>query len=239
MQAALPCLLMGRTVSDQQQASSAAASSPPDPSVLGQPSQSLPSAPRLDATAIHANNPQPHQLPASHCTSSVPSQQPQYASEAAQPSLEGCSGASGSDELAAQSASEPAQPSHDGCPGASGSDGPAAAAAAAMPGFDWMLELRGGTDASMAPPVGYLQHVVLPTLAQRFDVRAQLKLVKRGFYPRGGGHIELQGSCLAPGSCLPAMELVQRGNITGVTISAFTAGQSHMPATHGRDLMMQ
>lgn len=89
-----------------------------------------------------------------------------------------------------------------------------------------MLELRGGTDASMAPPVGYLQHVVLPTLAKQFGVRAELKLVRRGFYPRGGGHLELQGSCLAPGSCLPAVELVQRGSITSVTISAFTAGET-------------
>lgn len=88
-----------------------------------------------------------------------------------------------------------------------------------------MLELRGGTDASMAPPVGYLHHVVLPTLAKQFGIRAQLKLIKRGFYPRGGGRMELQGSCLAPGSCLPALELVQRGSITSVTILAFSAGQ--------------
>ena len=90
---------------------------------------------------------------------------------------------------------------------------------------EWALELRGGTDAAMAPPVGYLQHVLLPSLVKHFGVRAQLKLLRRGFYPRGGGHAELHGTCLSPGACLPAVQLVEQGNLTSVTISAFTAGQ--------------
>lgn len=30
------------------------------------------------------------------------------------------------------------------------------------------LDLRGGTDAAMAPPVGYLQYILLPTLRRLF-----------------------------------------------------------------------
>ena len=33
-----------------------------------------------------------------------------------------------------------------------------------------VVGLRGGTDASMAPPVGYMQHILLPTLRRLFDV---------------------------------------------------------------------
>jgi RNA 3'-terminal phosphate cyclase (ATP) len=57
------------------------------------------------------------------------------------------------------------------------------------------LTLRGGTDASFAPPIGYLQHVLLPTLQRLLRPAAaglQLQLVRRGFYPKGGGEAVLQ-----------------------------------------------
>ena len=34
-----------------------------------------------------------------------------------------------------------------------------------------LLELRGGTDAAMAPPVDYFRHVLLPVLRERFGLR--------------------------------------------------------------------
>ncbi|MCX8203374.1 MAG: RNA 3'-terminal phosphate cyclase [Nitrososphaeria archaeon] len=48
------------------------------------------------------------------------------------------------------------------------------------------LELRGGTNNPMAPPVEYLNWVLMPAL-RRMGVRAEIELVRRGFYPRGGG----------------------------------------------------
>ncbi len=36
------------------------------------------------------------------------------------------------------------------------------------------LDLRGGTDTAMAPPAGYLQAVLLPTLRQRLGVDVSL-----------------------------------------------------------------
>lgn len=78
------------------------------------------------------------------------------------------------------------------------------------------LTLCGGTDASFAPPIGYLQHVLLPTLQRLLGTAGaglDLKLVRRGFYPKGGGEAVLQVSffklcCTAcPANTVSAAEL--------------------------------
>ncbi|EKQ52043.1 MAG: RNA 3''-phosphate cyclase [Methanobacterium sp. Maddingley MBC34] len=53
---------------------------------------------------------------------------------------------------------------------------------------DQMVEIniKGGTDVRWAPPVDYLEHVTLPVL-QSMGINVHLKLLKRGYYPRGGG----------------------------------------------------
>ncbi|KAK9804948.1 hypothetical protein WJX73_002284 [Symbiochloris irregularis] len=84
--------------------------------------------------------------------------------------------------------------------------------------------LRGGTDATMAPPVGYMQHVLLPMLHSLFGIQAELQLFKRGFYPRGGGSMQLTVNSLASSSSLPGINLVQQPPLTDITIRAFTAG---------------
>ena len=47
-----------------------------------------------------------------------------------------------------------------------------------------VLDLRGGTDAAMAPPVGYVQHVLLPMLHRLQRVDASIHLHRRGFFPK-------------------------------------------------------
>ena len=39
-----------------------------------------------------------------------------------------------------------------------------------------VLELRGGTDAAMAPSIGYLQHVLLPMLRHLFGLTLDLQV---------------------------------------------------------------
>ena len=53
------------------------------------------------------------------------------------------------------------------------------------------LTLRGGTHVPWAPPVSYLEHVFLPLVA-RMGVRAHTELVRWGFYPAGGGEIQVR-----------------------------------------------
>ncbi|KAK9811681.1 hypothetical protein WJX72_008299 [[Myrmecia] bisecta] len=86
------------------------------------------------------------------------------------------------------------------------------------------LELRGGTDASMAPPVGYLQHVLLPVLRSHLGVDAELDLRRRGFFPKGGGRLSLAVHSLPQGCCLPPINLTERGEITKFSITSFCAG---------------
>uniref|UniRef100_A0A383VKH4 Uncharacterized protein n=1 Tax=Tetradesmus obliquus TaxID=3088 RepID=A0A383VKH4_TETOB len=90
------------------------------------------------------------------------------------------------------------------------------------------LTLRGGTDASFAPPIGYLQLVLLPTLQRLMGPAAaglSLRLVRRGFYPKGGGEAVLQVPSLPPGQTLPAWDLSKRGHLLGINGIAFTAGR--------------
>lgn len=53
------------------------------------------------------------------------------------------------------------------------------------------LELRGGTNNPMAPPVEYLRDVLLP-MVERMGGKFTVELVKRGFYPRGGGIVRVE-----------------------------------------------
>jgi RNA 3'-phosphate cyclase len=54
-------------------------------------------------------------------------------------------------------------------------------------GKDFHLKLKGGTDVSWSVPVDYVTKVLFPQLRKYADL--ELKLVKRGFYPRGGGEV--------------------------------------------------
>ena len=51
-------------------------------------------------------------------------------------------------------------------------------------GHTSVLDLRGGTDASMAPPAAYTQQVLLPMLHRLQGVEASIDLQKRGFFPK-------------------------------------------------------
>jgi RNA 3'-terminal phosphate cyclase (ATP) len=51
------------------------------------------------------------------------------------------------------------------------------------------LTLIGGTHVPWSPPVHYLAHVFLPVL-RPLGVRADLRLVRWGWYPRGGGEVQ-------------------------------------------------
>ncbi len=54
-----------------------------------------------------------------------------------------------------------------------------------------ILRIRGGTDVPWSPPFDYWREVFLPC-ARRFCSKAELSLEKRGYYPAGGGVIELK-----------------------------------------------
>jgi len=73
------------------------------------------------------------------------------------------------------------------------------------------LLIRGGTDVAWAPPVGYLQRVTLPVLAQ-MGYRGELQLRKRGYYPKGGGEVLFK----AEGRTLRGLQLLEAGELQRV-----------------------
>jgi len=53
------------------------------------------------------------------------------------------------------------------------------------------LTIKGGTSGKWQASVDYLQHLLLPQL-HRFVEKINLKIIKRGYYPEGGGEIILE-----------------------------------------------
>jgi RNA 3'-terminal phosphate cyclase (ATP) len=74
------------------------------------------------------------------------------------------------------------------------------------------LVLEGGTHNPQAPPFDFLLRVFLPALA-RMGPKVEARLVRHGFYPRGGGRIEVD---IAPAPLRPA-EFMERGALRGVS----------------------
>ena len=52
------------------------------------------------------------------------------------------------------------------------------------------ITVRGGTDTKWSPSFDYLNYVMMPHLRKFADI--ELSILKRGFYPKGGGIVELK-----------------------------------------------
>ncbi|MBI3033586.1 RNA 3'-terminal phosphate cyclase [Candidatus Woesearchaeota archaeon] len=52
------------------------------------------------------------------------------------------------------------------------------------------LKVQGGTDVNWSEPYDYFRHVFLPHI-DKFCVKLDARLERRGYYPKGGGSIEL------------------------------------------------
>ena len=98
---------------------------------------------------------------------------------------------------AAAAAADPADPDHSdgeaswrsdvGTAGAVSLVAQAAVPALVFGGRPARLRITGGTDVAMAPPVGYLAHVLAPILRAHLGVRLTVETLRRGYFPRGGG----------------------------------------------------
>ncbi|MBU1704482.1 MAG: RNA 3'-terminal phosphate cyclase [Nanoarchaeota archaeon] len=77
------------------------------------------------------------------------------------------------------------------------------------------LNIKGGTDGKWAMPFDYLNNVFLPQI-RKYAKKIEVRLLKRGYYPKGGGEIELS---VTPKFNLqnikeaPMINLTKRGNI--------------------------
>lgn len=82
------------------------------------------------------------------------------------------------------------------------------------------LALVGGTDVPFAPPFDHFTEVFLPAV-EAMGVRATAKLVRRGFYPRGGGRMEL---AVSPAASVDRLCWTERGDSLMVRGRSYSQG---------------
>ena len=80
------------------------------------------------------------------------------------------------------------------------------------------LVLEGGTHNMLAPPFDFMARVFVPVV-RRMGGRIEMRLTRHGFYPRGGGRIEVD---ITPGK-LVAVDCVDRGALQSVSATALFA----------------
>jgi len=82
------------------------------------------------------------------------------------------------------------------------------------------LRLRGGTNADMAPQIDYMTEVFKPLL-EKFGASFDFELVRRGYFPKGGGEVVVK---VQPVSQLKGIQLTEQGNVKSIEGWSFVAG---------------
>ena len=80
------------------------------------------------------------------------------------------------------------------------------------------LVVRGGTDVKWSPPVDYLTMVHAP-LAGKFGVHCEVDVVRRGFYPEGGGEVRAE---IPRVGGLTGVKVTSQGGLMGINGIAFS-----------------
>ncbi len=81
------------------------------------------------------------------------------------------------------------------------------------------LVLEGGTHNMMAPPFEFIERAFLP-IVNRMGPEVSARLTRHGFFPRGGGRIEVD---ITPSKLMP-IDCIDRGALTSVLATALFAG---------------
>merc|ERR1711976_575466 len=82
------------------------------------------------------------------------------------------------------------------------------------------LNLRGGTNCDMAPQIDELTEILLPNL-ERIGVNFEFDVVRKGFFPKGGGEVNLY---INPVKMLKPINLTDPGTIDKIYGWSFCAG---------------
>jgi len=78
--------------------------------------------------------------------------------------------------------------------------------------------IEGGTHAMAAPPFEFTERTLLPVI-NRMGPTVSARLVRHGFFPRGGGRIEID---IVPAPLRP-IECIARGEARGCSVTALVA----------------
>lgn len=82
---------------------------------------------------------------------------------------------------------------------------------------------RGGTNAIKAPLYDYASHIFAPMFKKLTGVDFELKLNRRGYFPRGGGEVELHTKPIR--GTLPAFSLTERGELKSIRGLSIVSGR--------------
>lgn len=97
------------------------------------------------------------------------------------------------------------------------------------------LTLLGGTNATMAPQVDYAKNVFLPFISKHFGVDGvSLHIKKRGYYPKGGGEVELSVTPLFGHRKLRGFSLLNQGKVNWIAGISHCAG---LPASVANEMV--
>lgn len=89
---------------------------------------------------------------------------------------------------------------------------------AAMSRSPVSMTVKGGTDVRWSPPIDFLRAVHLPVI-RLFGVNAHLEIVSRGFYPEGGGEVQVE---VDPAGAVTNSDLGSPGKCTRIEGVAFS-----------------
>lgn len=90
------------------------------------------------------------------------------------------------------------------------------------------MTLKGGTNAEMAPQIDYTTEVFRGIL-EKFGGTFDFELVRRGYFPKGGGEIRVT---VKPVSQLNGVNLIEQGQITSIQGWSYTAGSLPVSLAH-------
>ena len=90
------------------------------------------------------------------------------------------------------------------------------------------VSLRGGTNASFAPQVDHTAMVLCP-ISKRFGINFDINIVRRGYFPKGGGEVYVD---IEPVRKLNSVSLQDMGEVIDVIGLVFVAGNCPKKVLH-------
>jgi len=90
------------------------------------------------------------------------------------------------------------------------------------------MTLKGGTDTDMAPPFNFTTDILQPVL-EKFGAKCHFEVVKRGYFPRGGGVVKVS---VEPVRSLKPIEMLERGTLVQITGYSYVAGKLPVAISH-------
>jgi RNA 3'-terminal phosphate cyclase (ATP) len=84
------------------------------------------------------------------------------------------------------------------------------------------LHLRGGTNVSFSPQIEEFQEIFMPTVRKHFGIELDCRVLRKGYFPQGGGEIFLKAFPIA--DKLKPLVLDDFGELKRIHGRAFVAG---------------